>query len=96
MSLKDEYYAKMSSQLKRWDAELAMLAEKGEQVSDAARAQYDEQIKMMRTSRKAAAHRLQEIRTAHESGWRRIQAGLDDSWRSMKLALDKATAQYKH
>ena len=96
MSLKDEYFAKMTSQLRRWDAELAMLAERSEQVSDTARAQYDEQLKAMRASRKVAIQSLQEIRTAHESGWRRIQAGLDDSWRSMKLALEKATAQYKN
>ncbi|HUF80495.1 MAG TPA: hypothetical protein VMN03_05100 [Burkholderiales bacterium] len=72
-----------------------MLAEKGEQVSDAARAQYDEQIKMMRASRKEAFQRLQDIRTAHESGWRSMQAGLDDAWRSMKLALEQATSRYK-
>jgi hypothetical protein len=95
MSLKDEYFAKMTSQFRRWDAELGMLAGKGEQVSDAARAQYDEQLNAMRASRKAAFQRLQDIRTAHESGWRAMQAGLDDAWRSMKLALERATSQYK-
>lgn len=93
MSLKDEYFATMTSQFKRWDAEFGMLSDKGGQMSDAANAQFDEQLKAMRANRDATYKKLQEIRTASESAWRGMQAGVDASWASMKNALDKALSQ---
>lgn len=93
MSLKDEYFAMMISRFKRWDAELGMLSEKAGQTSGEAGAQLDETIKALRASRNAAYGKLQEIRTASESAWRRLQAVVDPAWVSMKLDLDKASFQ---
>lgn len=93
MSMKDDYFAMMVSQFKRWDTEFGMLSEKGAQMSESANAQFDEQLKAMRASRDAAYKKLQEIRTAGESGWRGMQAGVDAAWASMKLALAKASTQ---
>jgi hypothetical protein len=95
MSLKDEYFAMMVSRFKRWDAELGMLGEKGGQSSGAADAQFDEQLKALRASRNAAYSRLQEIRSASESGWRSLQAVVDPAWISMRMALDQASSQAK-
>jgi hypothetical protein len=93
MSMKDDYFAMMVSRFKRWDAEFGMLSEKGGQLSDAAVAQYDGQLKAMRASRDAAYKKLQEIRTASESGWRGMQTGVDAAWVSMRHALDTASTQ---
>ena len=95
MSLKDEYFAKMVSQFKRWDAEFGVLSEKGGQMSEAANAQFDEHLRTMRASRDVAYKSLQEIRTASESGWRRMESALDTAWASMKHALDRASAHSK-
>ena len=93
MSMKDDYFARMVSQFKRWDAEFGVLSEKGGQMSDAANAQYDEQLKALRANRDATYRKLQEIRTASESAWRAMQAGVDAAWVSMKKALDEASSQ---
>lgn len=93
MGMKEDYFAMMVSRFKRWDAEFGMLSEKGGQMSDAANAQYNEQLKAMRASRNAAYKKLQEIRTASESAWRGMQAVVDAAWVSMKNALDKASSQ---
>ena len=93
MSMKDDYFAMMVSQFKRWDAEFGMLSAKGGQMSDAAGAQYDEQLSAMRASRDAAFKKLQDIRTASESAWRGMQSGVDAAWVSMKNALDQASFQ---
>jgi hypothetical protein len=92
MSLKDDYFAMMVSRFKRWDAEFGMLGEKGGQTSDA---QFEEQLKALRASRDAAYKRLQEIRTASESGWRSLQAVVDAAWIPMRIALDQASSQAK-
>ena len=93
MSMKDDYFAMMVSQFKRWDTEFSMLSEKGGQMSESADARFDEQLKAMRVSRDAAYKQLQEIRTAAESGWRGMQSGVDAAWASMKLALARASTQ---
>ena len=95
MSMKDDYFAMMTSQFRRWDAGFGMLSEKGEQMSTDAAALYNEQLKAMRVNRDAAYKKLQEIRTASESAWRGMQAGVDEAWASMKNALDKASSQAK-
>jgi hypothetical protein len=95
MSLKDDYFAMMVSQFKRWDAELGMLSEQGAQTGGAADPQFDEQLKALRAARNATYARLQEIRTASESGWRSLQATVDPAWTSMRRALDQASSQAK-
>jgi uncharacterized coiled-coil DUF342 family protein len=95
MSKKDEYFAAMESQLKKWDAEVDKLRARSGQISADARTKYDEQLKAMRANRDAAHKKLQEMRTASESAWHNMQAGMDTAWASMKSALDKASSQFK-
>ncbi len=95
MSKKDEYFAMMEGQIKKWDAEVDKLRVKGEQMSADASAKYAEQLKAMRANRDAAYKKLQEIRTANESAWQHMQSGIDSAWDSMKNALDKASSQFK-
>ena len=89
MSKKDEYFAMMESQIKKWDAEVDKLRARATQMSAEARAKYDEQIKAMRASRDAANKKLQEMRTASESAWQHMQTGVDSAWASMKTALER-------
>lgn len=95
MSKKDEYFAKMESQIKKWDAEVDKLKTKSEQMGAEARAKFADQLKMMRADRDAAFKKLQELRGASESAWQHMQAGVDAAWTSMKNALEKASAKTK-
>ena len=54
MSKKDEYFAMMEAQIKKWDAEVDKLRARSHEMSAEARVKYDEQIKAMRASRDAA------------------------------------------
>lgn len=95
MSKKDEYFAMMESQIRKWDAEVDNLRAKSHQVSAEARTKFEEQLKVMRASRDTANKKLREMRTASESAWQHMQAGVDSAWASMKNALDKASSQFK-
>src|SRR6185503_10588636 len=57
MSLKDDYYATMVSQFKRWDARFSMLTEPGGETITMADARHTEQ-KTMRANRDAAYRKL--------------------------------------
>ena len=95
MSKKDEYFAMMESQIKKWDAEVDKLRAKSGQMSAEARVKYEEQLKAMRANRDAAHKKLQEMRTATEAAWQHTQSGMDAAWASMKNALEKASSQFK-
>jgi uncharacterized protein HemX len=95
MSKKDEYFAMMESQIKKWDAEVDKLRAKSGQMSVEARVKYEEQLKAMRANRDAAHKKLQEMRTATEAAWQHAQSGMDAAWASMKNALEKASSQFK-
>ena len=95
MSKKDEYFALMEAQIKKWDTEVDKLKVKGEQLSAEASAKYAEQLKAMRANRDAAYKKLQEMRAANESAWQHMQSGIDAAWASMKSALDKASSELK-
>ena len=95
MTKKDEYFATMEAQIKKWDAEVDKLRAKSEQMSAEASAKYAEQLKVMRANRDSAHKRLQEMRAASESAWQHMQSGVDAAWASMRSALDKASSQFK-
>jgi uncharacterized coiled-coil DUF342 family protein len=95
MSKKDEYFAMMESQIRKWDAEVDKLKAGSDLMSAEARIKYEEQLQAMRANRDAANRKLQEMRTASEAAWQNMQAGMDGAWASMKNALEKASAQFK-
>ena len=93
MSLKDEYFAMMTSQFRRWDTRFGMLTEDAGPTIASPDVGYDLQIKAMRADRDVAYRKLQEIRTANESTWRGMQAGVDEAWVSLKNALERAVTE---
>ena len=95
MSKKDEYFAMMESQIRKWDAEVDKLKARTDMMSAEARIKYEEQLRAMRANRDAANKKLHEMRTASEAAWKNLQAGMDEAWASMKSALEKASSQFK-
>jgi hypothetical protein len=92
MSAKDDYFGRMVSQFKRWDAEVGTLTER----CDASMlSQHGAQLKKMRANRDTAHRQLLELRTASESAWRSMQSGLDSALRSMKIDLVQLSSKFK-
>ena len=88
MGMHDEYFKRMETQLKKWDADVDALNASGEKASVEARATYKEQVKALRVDRDAAYKKLREMRAAGE------KAGLDRArarrWPGSKGALPGA------
>jgi hypothetical protein len=95
MSKKDDYFAKMNSQIRKWDAEVDKLRARSEQLGAEARAKFAEQLGAMRASRDAAFKKLEELQGSSETAWQHLQAGVDAAWASMRSALEKASAKFK-
>lgn len=91
MSKRDDYFTKMSSLIKNWDAEVDKLKSRRERLGAEAAAKYAEQLKTLHAARDAMFKKLQELRDASEPAWQRLQAGADAAWATMKSALGKAS-----
>jgi hypothetical protein len=96
MNTREEYFAKMRSNFRRWDAEMGMLIERGAEMQEDLRAAFDERLRAMRSRRDMAYRKLQEIRSASDSGWRRLQGDVDGAWSSMRHAMQRAMAESKN
>jgi hypothetical protein len=95
MGMQTEYFTKMESQLKKWDADIDKLSATGAKTGAEASAKYKEQLKAMRVNRDAAYKKLAEMRTATESAGMQMQAGLNATWESMRKGLETAAASFK-
>jgi uncharacterized FlgJ-related protein len=95
MGMHDEYFKKMETQLKKWDADVDALNASGEKASVEARATYKEQVKALRTDRDAAYKKLREMRAAGEKAGLEMKVGMDVAWQAMKKGLEKAASNFK-
>lgn len=92
MSTNTEYVSTMQANLKKWDSDVAALAEKGKTTTGPARAAYEEGIKGLKASRDAAQRTFQQISTAAETASAQLHAGMDSAWKSMEAGLAKVSA----
>lgn len=95
MSRKDDYLAQMNSQLKKWDAELDKLSAKTTELGAEARAEYQAQLDALRANRDGALKKMQELTAASESAWQEMSKGMSAAWDAMKVAIEKASEQFK-
>jgi hypothetical protein len=72
MRMNSGYLARMETQWKKWDADVDVLAIKGEKTNAAAFAAWRERSKALRVGRDAAQRRFREIRVAAESAGSQI------------------------
>ena len=92
-SMKDDYFASMTSQFKRWDAQMVALTARLARLDKPARAAYVGPVKAMRLNRDVAFYKLGQIGIAGESSWRGLQTGVDAGWVAMRHAMEKVSAQ---
>jgi hypothetical protein len=91
----NEYLARMEAQLKKWDADLEVLAAEGQKASDGARAAYHERLKALRANRDAARQTFEALRAATGAAGSELQAGMKSAWETMQNALEKAAAELR-
>ena len=92
MGINSDYVNRMKAQLKQWDADLDALGARSEVASEEARAAAQERIKELRASREAAQKTFQQMRAAGEAAGAQVRAGMEDAWKSMNKALQKASS----
>jgi hypothetical protein len=95
MNSKDRYVQKMEDKLDEWSAEIDLMAAKAGKVAAGARAEYHEQVAVLRGKQEEARQKLKEAQQSGEGAWEDLAAGIDLAWTAMREAVTTARTRFK-
>jgi hypothetical protein len=88
------YIDKLAVQLKQWDAEIQKLEAKVNKVDANFRANYRQKLSDLRTKKKEANLKLQEIKDSGEEAWGELKVGFEKSWKTLNDAINNAISKF--
>ena len=91
---KDEFQNKLETRLKELDAEIAKLHEKGRDLTDQAKTDWDRKMVDLETKRDAARAKLAEVRDSSAEAWKDVQKGAQSAWDDLDKAFHEASREF--
>lgn len=91
---KEEFQTKLETQLKQSDAEIAKLREKGSELKDEAKANWEQKMANLETKRDAARVKLAEIGASSAEAWKDVQKGAQSAWDELDQAFRDASQEF--
>jgi TolA-binding protein len=91
---KEEFQNKLEAQLKQSDAEIAKLREKGRELKDEAKADWERKMADLETKRDAARAKLAEIGASSAEAWKEVQKGAQAAWDELDQAFREASQEF--
>jgi chromosome segregation ATPase len=91
---KEEFQKKLESQLNELDAKIAKLHEKGRDLKDKAKANWDQKMAELETKRKAATAKLDEVGHASAEAWKDVQNGAQSAYDDLDKAFRDASQEF--
>jgi len=92
---RDEYVAKLKSQIDQWNAEAAKWEAKAKQAQAGMQAEYQRQLEQFRTRRDAAMNELKRLQNSSTDAWKDMMQGADAAMKSMQAAFEKARSEFQ-
>ena len=75
-----EYQQSLDARLAKLDTEIAKFREKGRDLKDQARVNWDRKLADLETKRGAARAKLAEVSTTSAAAWKDVQKGAQSAW----------------
>jgi chromosome segregation ATPase len=91
---KEEFQKKLEPRLKELDVEIAKLREKGRDLKDQAKADWDRKMADLETKRDAARAKLAEVRDSSAEAWKDIKQGAQSAWDELDKAFRDASREF--
>ncbi|TMH44168.1 MAG: aminoacyltransferase [Betaproteobacteria bacterium] len=91
---REEYIAKLKTQLDQWNAEMAKWESQAAQAQASMRAEYENQLAAIRRHQDQAREQLRKVQAASGDAWMELSRGADEVWAAMRKAFEKASAQF--
>jgi LPS O-antigen subunit length determinant protein (WzzB/FepE family) len=91
---KEEFQKRLDTRLKELDTEIAKLQEKGRDLKDDAKANWDRKMADLETKRDAARAKLGEVGRSSAEAWKDVQKGAQSAWDELDKALREAAREF--
>ena len=91
---KEEFQKNLEVRLKELDAEIAKLREKGGDLKDKAKANWDRKMAELETKREAASAKLAEVGRSSAEGWKDVRKGAQSAWDELDKAFRDASREF--
>lgn len=91
---KEEFQKKLETRLEELDSEIAKLRQKGRDLKDQAKADWDRKIADLEKKRDAAGAKLAEVRDASAEAWKDVQKGAQSAWDELDKAFRDASREF--
>jgi len=97
MGTREDYQSVMETQLNQWKAQTErFLAGVVAQMAAPAKAQYEENLALLRTKQEEAWENFRKLTNASEGGpWEQFKANMDKASEELKAAAERMTTQFK-
>jgi hypothetical protein len=95
MENRDEYQAKMETQLSEWGKEIDQLKARADKSATDTMQGYSDEIEALRSKQAVMKMKLQELKTSNEGIWADLREGLDNSWNEIRDSFKKAASRFK-
>ena len=92
---REEYVAKLKSQLDQWNAEMTKWESQAKQAQASMRAEYERPLAASREHEDRAKEQLRKVQAASGDAWMELTRGADEAWAAMRKAFESASAQFK-
>jgi hypothetical protein len=92
---REEYVAKLKSQIDQWNAEAAKWEAKARQARAGMQVEYERQLAQFRTRRDEAMNEVKRLQSASADAWKDMMQGADAAFKSMQAAFEKARSEFQ-
>ncbi len=92
---REEYIAKLKTQLDQWNAEMAKWESQAAGAQASMRAEYEKQLAAIHRHQDQAREQLRKVQSASGDAWMELARGADEAWAKMSEAFEKAHSQFK-
>lgn len=91
---KEEFQKSLEARLKTLEAEIARLREKGRDLKDEAKPNWDRKMAELEKKREAARAKLAEVGHSSADAWKDVQKGAQAAWDDLDKAVHEAARKF--
>ena len=95
MKNRDEYVAKLKSQLDQWNADLGRWEAQAKTAKQDLKERSQKELEILKAQRELAKYNLKLLEGASATAWAELRKGADDAWERIQVALANARTHFE-
>jgi TolA-binding protein len=91
---KEEFQQRLDARLKELETEIAKLREKGRDLKDQAKVDWERKLAELETKRETTRAKLAELGQSSGEAWKDVQKGAQSAWDELEKAFHDAAGEF--